>query len=186
MSTTPTYKLLAISGSLREKSYNTMLAHAFKDLAPEGVEISIGDISALPLFNQDLEAEFPQEATALKEQISSADGIIVITPEYNRSMPGVLKNAIDWTSRPYGQGAWSGKPVFVAGASVGPIGTAVAQASVRQSMLFMGAHVLGQPEFYLGNAQNVFDDEGVLTDENTKEHVTKAINALTTFIGSFK
>ncbi len=180
-----TYKLLAISGSLREKSFNTMLAHAFKDLAPEGVEVTIGDISALPLFNQDLEAEFPASATALKEQITSADGIIVVTPEYNRGMPGVLKNAIDWTSRPYGQGAWNGKPVFVAGASVGPTGTALAQANVRQTMLFMGAHVLGQPEFYLGTTQDTFDGDGVLTDQDTKDPLTGALTAFTAFIGSF-
>lgn len=181
-----TYKLLAISGSLRKDSYNTMLAHAFKDLAPEGVEVTLGDISNLPLFNQDLEAEFPKEATALKEQILAADGVMVITPEYNRGVPGVLKNAIDWTSRPYGNGAWKGKPVFVAGASMGHVGTALAQAEVRQSMLFMGAHVMGQPEFYLGSAQNTFDAEGTLTDESTKEHVTGALAALTAFISSFK
>ncbi|MDB5190290.1 MAG: hypothetical protein JWN49_616 [Parcubacteria group bacterium] len=181
-----TYKLLAISGSLREKSYNTMLAHAFKDLAPDGVEVTVADISNLPLFNQDLEAEFPKEATALKEQVEAADGIIVVTPEYNRGVPGVLKNAIDWTSRPYSHGAWKGKPVFVAGASMGHVGTALAQAEVRQSMLFMGAHVMGQPEFYLGSAQNVFSSEGELTDDVTKEHVTGAIAALTEFIGSFK
>jgi NAD(P)H-dependent FMN reductase len=181
-----TYKLLAISGSLREKSYNTMLAHAFKDLAPEGVEVTIADISALPLFNQDLESEFPVAATVLKEQIRNADGVIVITPEYNRGMPGVLKNAIDWTSRPYGHGAWKRKPVFVAGASVGHTGTALAQADVRQSMLFMGAHVMGQPEFYLGTAHEKFDAEGNLTDESTIEHVTGALNAVVAFIGSFK
>ncbi|MES2225865.1 MAG: NAD(P)H-dependent oxidoreductase [Patescibacteria group bacterium] len=181
-----TYNLLAISGSLREKSYNTMLAHAFKALAPEGVDITIADISTLPLFNQDLEADFPKEASDLKALISGADGILVITPEYNRGVPGVLKNAIDWTSRPYGQGAWNGKPVFVAGASVGAVGTALSQASLRQSMLFMGALVLGQPEFYLGSAQDKFAEDGTLTDESTKEHIRGALSAFTAFIDKLR
>ena len=177
-----TYHILALSGSLRKGSYNTALVRAFQKLAPEGVTVEIADISTLPLFNQDEEANFPPAAAALKEKIEHADGIIVATPEYNRSIPGVLKNAIDWTSRPYGQGAWNGKAVYVIGASIGPIAAALAQADLKKTMLFMNAIVLGQPEFYLGVAGSKFDEAGNLIDEDTEKHIKKAFEAFTAFI----
>lgn len=176
------YKLLAISGSLRADSINTALLRAFKEHAPEGVEIEFADIGALPLFNQELESPFLEAATVLKEQIRAADGILIATPEYNRSIPGVLKNAIDWTSRPYGDSAWKQKPVFVMGASVGPIAAALAQYDVKKVMLYLDAFVMGQPEFYLGSATGKFDAQGVLTDETTQEHIVGGIAAFTTFI----
>jgi chromate reductase len=180
------YNLLAISGSKRKGSYNTALVNAFKTLAPEGVTVEIADLSAIPLYDQDDEAAFPAEVAALKEKIAAADGIIVSTPEYNRSIPGYLKNTIDWTSRPYSQGAWSGKPVFVIGASMAPTGAALAQYDLKKTMLFMNAIVMGQPEFYSGLAQTKFDGEGNLTDEDTKSHIASGLSAFTAFIDKVK
>jgi len=174
-----TYNILAISGSLRKESYNTALLHAFAQQAPNGVSIELADIHPLGLYDQDEEAAFPRAAAELKEKIRKADGIIVATPEYNRSIPGVLKNAIDWTSRPYGDNAWEGKPVYVVGASVGNIGTAVAQYELKKILLYLDAAVLGQPEFFCGMAQTKFVD-GKLTEGETKQYVDKT---LTAFIG---
>lgn len=179
----PNYRLLAISGSLRKDSFNTNLVRAFKAAAPEGTEIDVLDWSDTPMYNQDDEASFPAYVVSLKEKIRAADGIIVSTPEYNRSIPGPLKNVIDWTSRPYGDSAWAGKPVFIVGASGGPaVGTALAQADLKKVMLFNNALVMGQPEFYMPLAQAKFDAEGNLTDEDTKQHVVSHLGAFTTFI----
>jgi NAD(P)H-dependent FMN reductase len=177
--------IIALSGSLREKSFNTALLHAFQKLAPSDMQIEIADIGVLPLFNQDNEQEtnFPPEAQALKDKVLAADGIIIATPEYNRSMPGVLKNAIDWISRPWGKNSFVGKPVLTAGVSSGKIGTAVAQSHLRQVMLYLQTDVLGQPELYLGPGGELFDGEGNLTNESTKELLTKALGALAARIG---
>ncbi|MDO8566555.1 MAG: NAD(P)H-dependent oxidoreductase [bacterium] len=172
-------KIIALSGSLREGSYNTMLLTAMASLAPEGMEIKIAEIGSLPLYNSDDEKAFPAVAQTLKETIEKADGIIIATPEYNRSIPGVLKNAIDWASRPYGQNSFAGKPVLVAGVSGGKVGTAVAQSHLRQIMLYLDANVIGQPELYLGPANEIFDTEGNITHAGTKELIVKALGALT-------
>jgi chromate reductase len=170
--------ILALSGSLRKGSFNTALLRALQGLSPSGMEIEIAEIDALPLYNQDDEAAFPSAAKALKDKIEAADGIIIATPEYNRSVPGVLKNAIDWVSRPYGQNSFAKKPVLIAGVSGGKIGTAVAQSHLRQIMNYLDADVIGQPELYLGPAQGVFDKEGNITDASTKELLTKALGVL--------
>ncbi len=176
------YTLLAISGSLRKDSYNTSLLRAFAEYAPEGVTVTFADIGVLPLFNQDDEAAFPEVATTLKEQILAADGILIATPEYNRGMPGVLKNALDWTSRPYGHNAWVNKPVYVMGASSGPIAAALAQYNVKQVLTYLNAFVMGQPEFYCGVAASKFDESGKLIDEGTREHVVTGTQAFLTYI----
>ncbi|MBU6388382.1 NAD(P)H-dependent oxidoreductase [Patescibacteria group bacterium] len=170
--------IIALSGSLRKDSFNTKLLRALQALAPEGMQIDMADISHLPLYNQDDEAAFPPAAQALKDKVEAADGVIIATPEYNRSIPGVLKNAIDWASRPWGTNSFAGKPVLVAGVSVGKIGTAVAQSHLRQILSYLDMHIIGQPELYLGPAQNVFDAEGNITDESVKELLTKALTAL--------
>jgi chromate reductase len=181
------YRFLVISGSLRKDSLNTKLAHAFIAQAPEGVTMELGDISSIPLYNGDIDAAgFPAEVTALKDQIRGADGIVLITPEYNRSMPGVLKNVLDYTSRPYGESAWTGKPVFVAGATGGPIGTALAQYDAKKVLMFVGAHPIPQPEFYMGGATDKFDAEGKLVDEATKGYIDKAIATLVTLAGKLR
>lgn len=178
----PNYRLLAISGSLRKDSYNTSLVNAFIKGAPEGTDIETLDWSATPIFNQDDEVSFPALVTEIKEKIKAADGIIISTPEYNRSIPGPLKNLLDWTSRPYGDSAWAGKPVFVVGAAGSPVGTALAQADVKKVMLFNNAIVMGQPEFYMGLAHTKFDAEGNLTDEDTKQHIGDHLTKFTAFI----
>ncbi len=170
--------IVAISGSLRKDSFNTALLRAMQKLAPEGMEIKIADIGDLPLYNSDAEAAFPAAAQALKDAIETADGVIIATPEYNRSIPGVLKNAIDWASRPWGKNSFAGKPVITAGVSSGKIGTAVAQSHLRQIMNYLDARVIGQPEIYLGPAQGVFDSEGNITDESVKELLAKALETL--------
>ncbi|HQT83038.1 MAG TPA: NAD(P)H-dependent oxidoreductase, partial [Candidatus Paceibacterota bacterium] len=156
--------IVAISGSLRKDSFNTALLRAMQSLAPGGMDIQIADIGGLPLYSQDAEASFPPAAQKLKEAIEAADGIIIATPEYNRSVPGVLKNAIDWASRPWGKNSFAGKPLMTAGVSVGKIGTAVAQSHLRQIMSYLDAQVIGQPELYLGPAQGIFDADGTITD----------------------
>ena len=170
--------IIAISGSLRKDSFNTALLRAMQSLAPSGMQITIADISTLPLYNSDLEASFPAAAQALKDAIEAADGVIIATPEFNRSLSGVLKNAIDWASRPWGKNSFAGKPVLTAGVSVGKIGTAVAQSHLRQIMVYLDAKVIGQPELYLGPTQGIFDAAGNITDESTKALLTKALETL--------
>lgn len=174
--------LLAISGSHRAASFNTHLLNALVELAPEGTSIKLVDYSDIPLYNQDAEAAFPEVVTALKEKIRAADGIIIATPEYNRGVPGVLKNLVDWTSRPYGDSAWGGKPVYVLGATIAGTGTALAQYQLKQSLLYLNAYVLGQPETYVSDAHGKFDAEGTLTDQATKDHLAAALATFTTFI----
>jgi len=172
-------KIIAISGSLREKSVNTMLLKAVQKQAPAGMEIEQVEIGNLPIFNEDI--EYTNPAKVLKEKIDSADGIIFVTPEYNRSVPAALKNAIDWASRPseaHGKNSFAGKTVLVMGASSGPIGTAVGQQDVKKSMLHLDALVIGQPEFFLGNAYDKFNEAGELIDESTKAHIENALMVL--------
>lgn len=170
--------IIAISGSLRKGSFNSALVHAMPVLAPSGMHIEVVDIGNLPLYNQDDEANFPAVARALKDKIEAADGVIISTPEYNRSIPGVLKNAIDWASRPWGKNSFAGKTVLTLGVSVGKIGTAVAQSHLRQILAYLDTTIVGQPELYIGPAQELFDEKGNITDETTKEHLTKALETL--------
>ncbi len=170
--------ILAISGSLRKDSFNTAVIRALQPLAPEGMQIETVTVGDLPLYSEETEGAFPSAAQALKDKIEAADGIIISTPEYNRSIPGVLKNAIDWASRPWGQNSFAGKPVLTMGVSVGRLGTAVAQSHLKQIMVYLDADVIGQPEVYLGPAEEVFDGEGNITDESTKQLLTKALATL--------
>lgn len=181
--------IVGISGSLREGSFNLALLREMQKLAPAGMEITIADIGTLPLYNSDLEAEFPPEALALKQKVENADGIIIATPEFNRMIPGALSNAIDWLSRPYGKNSLTGKVVLVAGVSVGKIGTAIAQSQLKHTLLYLDARVIGQPELYLGPAAEVFavsDDPakayheapGPMKNESVKELVAKALETL--------
>jgi len=170
-------KVLMISGSLREKSINTSLLRAFENELQGKADILWADID-LPLFNEELEENFPEKAGQLKQQILESDAIIISTPEYNRGMSGVLKNAIDWASRPYGKSAWSGKKVLVAAVSPGGIGGALAVYQVKQSLLHLNANVLGQPEFMVGGGFDKFDESGILTDESTIKKIISAVDIL--------
>lgn len=175
---------LGIIGSLRKDSYNRMLFKAFGQVLPEGVNLNEAEIADLPLYNQDLEDDFPKSADKLKKAIEQADGIIFFTPEFNRTIPAPLKNAVDWFSRPYGKNSIAGKPVLVLGATVGNIGTALSQYNLKQALLYLDARVLGQPEFYLSAAQEKFSADGELTDEATKERLKKAIDTFVDFVKS--
>ena len=171
-------KIIGFSGSLRAGSFNTFALKAAQELALEGVEIEIYDISGFPPFNQDADANPPQMVADLKAAIRAADAVIFSSPEYNYSVPGHLKNVIDWASRPYGDSAWDGKPALIMGASIGAIGTARMQYHLRQIMVFLNMHPLNKPEVMIGTAQDKFDADGNLTDESTREHIRKAVEAL--------
>ena len=167
-------------GSLRTDSLNKKLAHNLEQLAPEGVRFDYVDLN-LPLYNTDLENDFPKEVQTVKDKVTAADGVLIITPEYNRSIPGVLKNAMDWASRPYGQNAFDGKPLALAGASGGPIGTAVAQSDLRHIAGYLNMRLLGQPELYFNFAENKFDEEGKVVDEY-KDHLNNFIQSFVTYM----
>lgn len=163
--------IAVLVGSLQEKSFNKRLAKTLESLAPDGMVFRYVDIN-LPLYNQDLETNYPTSARAIKDTIEHADGVLIVTPEYNRGIPGVLKNAIDWASRPYGKNSFAGKPTGVVGISPTPIGTAMAQASLRPVLSHLDTKQLGQPEIYVANATNdMFDENGILTDERWRKNL---------------
>jgi len=174
-------EVLGISGSLRAKSYNTMLLRAAMELAPPGMLIRPASID-LPLYNDDVrEQGYPPPVSLLRAQIADADGVLIATPEYNFSIPGVLKNAIDWASRAPDQ-PFDGKPVAIMGASTGRFGTVRSQNHLRQSFLFLNANVLNRPAVMVGGAAKQFDDSNRLTDESTREHVAKLLAAFALLI----
>jgi chromate reductase len=178
--------LLLISGSLRAKSYNTALLRAFNERLPQGVSGVFADISHIPLFNQDTEDPLPEAVRTFKEAVKNSDGIVFATPEYNRSIPGVLKNAIDWATRPEGTQPFSGMPVYILGVSVGLSGTMTAQYDLRRIMTYFGAHVLGTPEFFGRNASTLFGEDGALTDVKSGEHLARAATAFSSFVLKIK
>lgn len=168
--------VLAFSGSLRKESYSTKLVKAFGELAPNNIVFRIADISKLPIYNQDDEIPEPDFILKLKAQIKPTHGILIVTPEYNRSIPPVLKNALDWVSRPQvppGTGTWAGKATAIAGVSPYSLGGVSAVFHLRQVLTFLDMPVLQQPEFYLTFASEKFDSKGILIDQNTKEHINK-------------
>lgn len=171
-------KILGISGSLRKGSYNTMALKAAQELVPDDAEIVIAEIGDLPSFNQDFEANQPAPAAEFKQKVREADAILFSSPEYNYSVPGFLKNAIDWASRPYGDSAWEDKPALIMGASPGAVGTARMQYHLRQTMVFLNMHPLNRPEVMINNCASKFDADGNLTDEATRDFIRKALEAL--------
>ena len=175
-------KILGIAGSLRQHSYNKGALRAAQQVVPDDAEIEVFDLNGIPGFNEDEERTPPERVIELKNKIREADAILIVTPEYNYSIPGVLKNAIDWASRPYGDSAWTGKPVAIMGASVGSIGTARAQYHLRQVFVFLNVHEMKQPEVMIGNAAQKFDSNGNLTDEATREYLRKFLVAFVAFI----
>lgn len=154
------YSIAVIVGSLRQDSFNRQLATAIVKLAPSEFSFTHVQIGDLPLYNQDDDAHQADSVKRLKAEILAAQGLLFVTPEYNRSMPGVLKNAIDHASRPYGQSAWAGKPAGVLGASVGAIGTALAQQHLRNVLAYLDVPTLGQPEAFIQAKEGLFDENG--------------------------
>lgn len=154
------YQIAVVVGSLRKDSFNKKLADAIVKLAPSEFSFKHLNIGDLPLYNQDDDAHQAASVQRLKTEISASQGLLFVTPEYNRSIPGVLKNALDHASRPYGQNAWAGKPAGVIGASVGAIGTAMAQQHLRNVLAYLDAPTLGQPEAFIHAKDGLFDDAG--------------------------
>lgn len=165
-------KILGFAGSLRKESYNRSALRAAVKLLPQGAQLDTFELDNIPPFNQDHEHESPHAVRAFTAAIKAADAILIVTPEYNYSVPGMLKNAIDWASRPYGDNAWEGKTVGVMGASVGMLGTARAQYHLRRMFVFLNMFPLNQPEVMIPYADDKFDDEGNLTETETSPAFT--------------
>ena len=171
-------RILGIAGSLRRGSYNRAALRAAQALVPAGAELDIFELDGIPVFNQDEEQNRPAKVTELKARVRAADAILIVTPEYNYSFPGVLKNAINWASRPYGDSAWDGKPVALMGASVGALGTARAQYHLRQCFVFLNMFPLNQPEVMISNAAERFDAAGNLVDEKVRDRIRELLKSL--------
>ena len=176
------WNVAVLVGSLRKDSFNRKMAKALQTLAPPSLKLDIVEIGDLPLFNQDEEANPPPASAAFKERIQRADAVLFVTPEYNRSVPGVLKNAIDVASRPYGKSAWNGKPAAVVSVSPGAIGGFGANQHLRQSLVFLNMPTLQQPEAYVGGAAELFDAQGNLVKDATREFMRKFLDAFAQWI----
>ncbi|MDB6008561.1 MAG: NADPH:quinone oxidoreductase [Gammaproteobacteria bacterium] len=163
------HDVAVLVGSLRRDSINRKVAHALAELAPVGLKLSIIEIGQLPIYNQDGEEKPPPEWTAFRERIGAADAVLFVTPEYNRSVPAALKNAIDVGSRPYGKNAWNGKPGAVVSASLGGIGAFGANHHLRQSLVFLNVPAMAQPEAYIGGAEKLFDVNGKVINDGTRQ-----------------
>lgn len=177
-----TYRIGYLIGSLSSTSINRRLSSALIKLAPpdlEFFEIGIGD---LPLFNADLEGAMPPSVVAFKQALASADGVLLVSPEYNRSIPGVLKNAIDWASRPYGHNSFARKPTALIGASPGGIGTAVMQAAMRPVLSFLNAPQLTSPEAYITYKPEVFGPDGEVNDESVRGFLSHYMSEFAAFV----
>jgi chromate reductase len=169
-------------GSLRKESFNRKLALALKTIAPAPLALEIVEIGQLPLYNQDDDANPPSASVAFKKRIAEADAVLFVTPEYNRSVPGVLKNAIDIASRPYGKSAWDGKPGAVISLSPGAIGAFGANHHLRQSLVFLNVPAMPQPEAYVGGAADLFDEHGAIRKPETKQFLEKFLAAFAHWI----
>jgi len=174
----PKIKILGFAGSLRKQSYNRAILAAALEMVPDVASLEIFDLEGIPPFNQDLELQPPDRVKEFKTRIRAADAILIATPEYNYSIPGVLKNAIDWASRPYGDNAFDGKPVAITGASVGMLGTARAQYDLRRSFVFLNMLPLNRPEVMVPLAQDKVDSNGRLTDEKTRKKIGELLESL--------
>jgi chromate reductase, NAD(P)H dehydrogenase (quinone) len=171
-------KILGIAGSLRKESYNRSALRTAVKLVPQGAQLETFQLDNIPPFNSDLESDLPYSVSSFKAAIKAADAILIVTPEYNYSVPGVLKNAIDWASRPYGDNAWDGKTVGVMGASTGIFGTARAQYHLRQMFVFLNMFPVNKPEVMIAHADDKFDDEGNLRDQLTTQKIRELLEAL--------
>lgn len=162
-------KIVYLVGSLAKDSLNRGLSEALVELAPEGVEMVEAEIKDLPLFNRDLENDMPEPAANFKSLVASADAVLLITPEHNRSYSAAIHNAIEWTSRPYGEWALAGKPIAIIGTSPSGIGTAVAQSQLRSSLMFFGSPIMGQPEGYIDATKTGLTETGSVSNEDSRE-----------------
>lgn len=178
--------ILAFAGSLRRDSYNRALLRAAAERAPDGMAIDVFDLAQVPLYNGDVEAEGDPEAVArLKQAIAAADGVLMATPEYNHGVPAVMKNAVDWASRPPRSAPLGGKPVGIIGASPGITGSARGQSQLRQAFEFTNSYCMPQPELLVFKAHEKFDPEGRLTDAATGEHLSRYLTAFAAWVRRF-
>ncbi len=180
------FTVAVVVGSLRKQAYSLRIANALVKLAPATLKLDVVTLHGLSFYNQDLEAEAPADWIAFRQRIKSADAVLFITPEYNRSVPGVLKNAIDVGSRPYGQSAFDGKPGGVISNSPGAIGGFGANHHLRQSLTFLNVAVLQQPEAYVGGIGDAFDDQGELVKESLREFLQKYVGAFAAWVAQQK
>ena len=170
--------ILGFAGSLRKGSYNKALLRAAMELVPRDVKLEIFDLEGIPPFNQDLETQMPEKVKEFKAKTKAADAILIATPEHNYSIPGVLKNAIDWASRPYGDNSFDGKPVAMMSASTGMLGGARAQYHLRQTFVFLNMFPINKPEVIVTFAPQKFDQNGRLTDETTRKFMRELLENL--------
>ena len=178
--------ILGFAGSLRKGSFNKSLLSAALELVPDGANLEIFDLEGIPPFNQDQESQPPERVKEFKARIRAADAILIATPEYNYSVPGVLKNAIDCASRPYGDNAFEDKPVALMGASIGMLGTARAQYHLRQSFVFLNMHPLNKPEVMVPFAADKVDKTGKLTDDKTRQKIRELLESLVAWTKRFR
>jgi chromate reductase len=171
-------RILGFAGSLRKQSYNKSLLSTALEMVPEEATLEVFDLEGIPPFNQDLENQPSEKVREFKAKIRASDAILIATPEYNYSIPGVLKNAIDWASRPYGDNAFDGKPVAMMGASIGTLGTARAQYDLRRSFVFLNMLPLNQPEVMVPFVQDKVDSNGRVTDEKTRKKIRELLESL--------
>ena len=175
-----------IVGSISSTSINRRLAKAFERLAPDQVTLTEIPIRELPHYSVDHDSDMPAVAREFKRAIAEVDGVILLTPEYSRSIPGVLKNALDWAARPYGENAFDGKPTAVTGTSNGPISTALAQQHLKSILSHFNAPTLGQPEGFIQSTPGLFTDDGEVTDERTAEFLRSYLDAFVTLIDRYR
>ncbi len=173
------------SAAFAEESINRKLAGALTKLAKPGTQFTFARIDDLPLFSQDLEPSPPAAVTRLKGEIEAADGVLILTPEYNRSIPGVLKNAIDWASRPYGKNSFDGKPTAAIGTSRGAVGTAAAQQHLRSILAYLNVILMGQPEGYIVYKKDMVDDAGQVADESVRKFLQLYMDKFTAWVERF-
>ena len=175
-------KIAVFVGSLRKESFSLKMARALIKVSPDSLKLEIIEIGGLVIYNQDFDDKPPITYTQFRESLKKFNGVLFVTPEYNRSVPAVLKNAIDVGSRPYGQNAWDGKPGAVMSVSPGAIGGFGANHHLRQSLMFLNVPTMQQPEAYIGNAANLFDEKGNLTNDSTREFITKFMQAFAVWV----
>ncbi|VVB87300.1 NADPH-dependent FMN reductase [uncultured archaeon] len=178
--------ILGFAGSLRKGSYNKALLRAASELLPEEVKLEIFDLEGIPPYNMDLENRMPEKVKEFKAKIRSADALLIATPEHNYSMPGVLKNAIDWASRPYGDNSFDGKPAAVMSASPGMLGGVKAQFHLRQTLVFLNVHPLNRPEVVVTFCGEKIDDKGRVIDDKTREKIKELMETLVTWTKRLK
>lgn len=174
--------IAVVVGSLRRESFNRQLAQAVISLAPSDFTFEFIDIGSLPLYSQDYDADYPEAGKQLKQRIEAADGLLFVTPEYNRSIPGVLKNALDWGSRPWGTNSWGNKPGAVIGTSVGATGSALAQQHLRNVLAYLDVAVLGQPEVFIKHDPAVINEKGEILNDRTRKFLQTFVDRYVTWV----